>query len=108
MASRHFSLQMSEVGDVLDLLYSYEQLNGVRLKVAVEVVRLPRGPELAIAVVAWGAEPSGLALPPLVSVSVRCLAINLRGILGALTHALYLVDSRLAQLELDGGKRPSA
>ena len=101
MASRHFSLEMSEVGDVLDLLYHYEELNTVRLDVELKVQRFPRGPELVVAVAVWEAGVKPTDLPLLASVSVRCLATNLKGIRGAVTHALYLADSKLALLELE-------
>jgi hypothetical protein len=40
-------------------------------------------------------------VPPLASVSVNCLALNLRSLDAALIHVLYLLDGQLAENEIE-------
>lgn len=108
MASRHFSLEMTEVADVRDMLMAFEQHNSVKLELRVSVQSLNGRPDVVIAGIAHeSAEAIGVA-PPLASVSVRCSAMNLKHLAAALTHVMYALDFQLALNEFEATKPKKA
>lgn len=102
LASRHFSLQMGEVADVLDLLLGFEVMNGVKLELRVSTVGAPGSMDLGVTLVAHDHREDIGAVPPLASQSVRCLDTGLKNLRDVVTHVLYLVDGQLARNELYG------
>lgn len=108
MASRHFSLQMGEVADVLDLMLGYQVMNGVKLECRLGPVGVPGKMDLGVEMLAHDAGTEIGAAPPLASVNVRCLDTGLKNLRDVVTHVLYVVDSRLAQHELDTEPPPKA
>jgi len=101
LASKHFSLNMSELGDVTDLLYAFEQQNKVRLHCRFGVEMEGKSPTIGLTMFAYGVEDVDTVLPPLASVSVICSALNLKTWNAALTHALYALDFQLALNEYE-------
>jgi len=101
LATRHLSLQMSELADVTDLLVNFEVHNSIRLKMDVEVERGGKVPTLVITAKAIGLTAENGVLPLLASVSVKCSDMNLRHWNAALTHCLYALDFKLALDEWD-------
>jgi len=100
LGSRHHSLNMSEVGDVIDLLSAFEKHNQVRLEMRLSVEWKESVPDLAITTIAHPKEGEIGEVTPLGSVSVRCSAMNLKTVMGVLTHAMYTLDFQLACNEL--------
>lgn len=108
MGLRHHSLQMTEVADVRDMLEAFEEHNGVKLEMRLELVSKQNGPDIVIAGLAHQAGvPIGEA-PPLASVSVTCSGMNLKHLAGALTHVMYALDFQLALNEMDPKRNASA
>jgi hypothetical protein len=101
LASKHFSLNMSELGDVTDLLYAFEQQNKVKLHCRFGVELVGKNPTLGLTMLAYDAEHDSAVQPPLGSVSVICSTLNLKTWNAALTHALYALDFQLALNEFE-------
>ena len=102
MASRHFSLEMTEVADVRDIWQAFELQNQIKLEVRLEVLTKLGVPDLLLTGIAHQ-NGSGIGdQPPLASVSVRCSAMNLKHLRDALTHVLYALDFKLALNEFEG------
>lgn len=107
MASRHLSLQMSELADVTDLLVGFQQHNNVRVKVDVEVEVGGKVPTLVITGKAIGLTPADGVLPLLASVSVICSDLNLKRWNAVLTHVIYALDFQLALAEFEEAEQKS-
>jgi hypothetical protein len=100
LASKHFSLQMGEVVDILDLLNGFQVFNGVSLETRVSPTGMRGKMDLMVTMLAHKPEADRAVVPPLASVSVRCLDTGLRNLRDVVTHVLYLVDGQLARNEL--------
>lgn len=101
LASRHFSLNMSEVGDVTDLLWGFEKHNQCSLQLRVETVVVKGKLDLLLTIAAWDvAKPRGEATL-WACVSVQCSSMNLRTFRDAVTHVLYALDLKLVLREWD-------
>lgn len=107
MASRHHSLNMSEVTDVTDLLSAFEKHNQVQLEVRWSVLWKENVPDLAMTVLAHRKNSNIGEYPPLGSLSVICSSMNLKTVMGALTHAMYALDFQLAlnEMQYEGVKK---
>lgn len=105
MGSRHHSLQMTEVADVTDVLNGFEMHNNVRIEIRLNVLLTSKGPDLVMRAAAHDAGREIGDLPSLASVSVKCSAMNLRTMMGALTHLLYALDFQLALNEMGGNTK---
>jgi hypothetical protein len=66
----------------------------------VSLTRPGEKPDLVVALIAHEWEVEIGEVPSLASVSVRCLDTNLKNLRDVVTHALYLLDSRLAWGEM--------
>lgn len=91
---------MSEVGDVIDLLWSYERQNHVFLVVRLETMMNRGTPDLEITIEAYPTVDDRQGVKPLVLASVTCSAMHLTFLRDAVTRALYIVDGKLANIEL--------
>lgn len=100
MGSRHHSLDMSELKDVVDMLHGFEQHNKCRLEIRLQPTNEGRSPDLRLWLTAWPLGAEVPDLPSLGSVSVTCLAMNLRHWNAVLIHAMYALDFQLAVNEL--------
>lgn len=100
MASRHLSLNMSEVADLTDMVVGFEEHNTCVLEMMMMRVTEVKVPDLLLTLVAWPKEGKSPEVKPLASVSVRCSATNLKTWNSALTHAMYALDFQLALAEL--------
>ena len=100
MASKHHSLNLSEVSDMTALLHSFEEHNQIRVTLTVETLMRRTGPTLAIGAIAYNSGDDSPGAKPLAYVSVICSAINLRHWNAALTHVLYVLDAQLALNEM--------
>lgn len=104
MASRHHSLQMTEVADVIDILIGFQAHNTVRLAVELTVATLGNVPSLQLVVTAYRPVGIGVEPAPLACVECDTRTMNLRNLKDAVTHALYALDFRLALDEFGGTK----
>ncbi len=102
MASRHYSLNMSEVGDVIDLLWGFEKHNSVNVQLRTETVFQNGRPELVMTMAAWPIDKARSEVWPSALVSVNCSTMNLRTFRDAVTHVLYALDLKLVLDEFDG------
>lgn len=100
MASRHHSLDLSEIADITDMLLGFQEHNSCLVSLGVTVEAEGKHRSLVISVEAWTTDSNRTGAPLLASVSVKCSALNLRNWNSALTHALYALDFQLALLEL--------
>lgn len=100
MASRHYSLEMTEIADFRDLLMGFEEHNGVRIEVRLSLVWGALVPDIAMVAIAHESAGEIGVVAPLASVSVRCSATNLKTLSAALIHAMYALDFQLALNEL--------
>ena len=91
---------MTEISDVLDLLMGFQEHNSVQVEMRMSVVDAPGKQDLVITVLAHDKAAEIGGLPPLASVSVKCLGLSLRMLRDAVTHALYALDFQLALHEL--------
>ena len=101
MASKHFSLQMGEVADILDLLIGFEQQNKVELQFRLALSTEPKHRDIVVTAAAYPPEDALMAQPPLAFASVECLATGLRNLRDVVTHALYQMDFQLALHEFE-------
>jgi len=108
LASRHHSLDLSELMDVTQLLCAFEEHNSVRIHLVVETLNTSKGPCLVVGAYAWDRPAEEPGARCLASVSVRCLDLNLRHWNAALTHVLYALDFQLALNEFDALEKPKA
>ena len=102
MASRHFSLNLSEVADVTDLLQAFESHNDVRLEIRLSVATVRKVPTLELVGIAHPPAWQIGEVAPLASVSLKCSALNLRNLRDAFIHLTYVLDSQLAFNEMRG------
>lgn len=108
LASRHHSLDLSEVKDVTDLLIAFENVNSVVISMELRAVSGEAGPDTVVAAFAWSRKADDTEAMLLASVSVRCSATNLRHFRAVVTHVLYLLDFRLALNEFDSAEKKKA
>lgn len=100
MAQRHYSLQMSEVADVRDILIAFEEQNRVKMLFTMALVWENGVPDVAVEMSAHNADVGIGEAPSLGSVRLKCSAMNLKHVSGVLIHALYALDFQLALNEL--------
>lgn len=108
MASRHHSLDLSELADVTDLVAGFEEHNNVRLSIRFSRVSKQGVPGLMVVAEAWPPEDDLAEVKPLASVNVRCLALNLRTWNAVLTHVMYALDFQLALNEFESAATKKA
>jgi len=101
LASRHHSLDLSEVADITDMLCGFEAHNSCRIEVRVETLSLMKGRTLVVKGMAWNTKEDVPEAKLLASVSVTCSALNLRNWNSVLTHLMYALDFQLALQELE-------
>jgi hypothetical protein len=100
LASRHHSLDLSEIADVTDMLFGFEEHNNCQVTMNVSCEQAGKVRTLIVAATAWRKGQLPVGVDCLASVSVTCSALNLRNWNSALTHALYALDFQLALKEL--------
>lgn len=105
MASRHSSLEMTEIADVRELMAAFEETNKVRVEVRWNIARRVRGSDLLVTMVAHQEGTEIGVVPPLASVSVKCSAMNLKTWNAVHTHCLYALDFQLALNEFESVER---
>lgn len=107
MASRHHSLDLSEIADVTDLVVGFQAHNNVRLSLRFGVVVEKKVPGIVIVAEAWEDLDDQPAAKPLASLTVKCSALNLKTWNAALTHVLYAMDFQLALAEWERAEQKS-
>jgi len=85
--------------DLIVTLHAFEQINQVRVNIRLTSTKAKGISDIVILAEAW--DTAGPELDPkyLGSVSVTCLATNLRTWPAALIHTMYLLDGKLAEDE---------
>lgn len=83
--------------DIAGNLVAFEAINGVRLEVRVSTADYHGRADLTVAVLAHDRKVEIGDHPSLGSVSLSISGSRLRNLEGALIHALYLLDSKLAE-----------
>jgi len=96
MASRHHSLEMTEIADVRDLLVGFEAQNSVCVGIRMSVYWTGAVPDVLIYAEVHKTREEVGEVPPLASVSVRCLDTGLRNLRDVVIHVLYALDMQLA------------
>lgn len=102
MASKHHSLDYSEVKDVTQLLEDFQGHNAVTVEIGFRVVRLGKSPRIVMTAVAYTPAIALAERALLASVEVDTYAMNLKHWGAAVTHALYVLDAKLAWNEMSG------
>jgi len=102
LASRHFSLDLSEVMDTITTIRSYEEHSQVKLVVAFSVVQEGKTPSLFLTATAYPPAAAFVELAPLACVQLSSSGTNLKHLRDVLTHLLYLLDAKLAWKEMTG------
>lgn len=106
MASRHFSLNLSEVADVTDLVVAFQEHNSCRIALELTVGTLGHVPQLMCVVTAFRPVGIGVEPAPLACVPLNTSTMNLKHLRDVVTAALYALDFKLALNEFEGvGKR---
>ena len=83
-------------------IVAFETMNQVRLELRLSVVDRRGRADIVIAALAHDRNHEIGEVPPLGSVSVSCLGSRLRSLDAALIHALYQLDSNIAEREQAG------
>jgi len=100
LASRHFSLDMSDLGDTTDMLYAFEKHNSVKLELRLDLTTPCMPVSLRIAALAHEQGKEIGDQPPLASVNVICSDLNVTSLAAALIHVMYALDFKLALNEM--------
>lgn len=100
MASRHHSLDYSEVKDVTQLLQDFEGHNAVCVVIGFFVVVKEKAPRIVMVAEAFTPETAVVERVSLASVKVDTYAMNLKHWGAAVTHLLYVLDAKLALNEM--------
>jgi len=90
--------------DVAGNLVAFEAINNVRLEIRMSTTDDGGRADLVIVVLAHARNVPIGDQPSLASVRLTISSMRLKSLEGALIHALYLLDSRLAEHELDATK----
>jgi len=101
LASRHHSLQMGEVADVMDLLQGFEKQNRIHVEIRFGVLLLEGRPDLVVTGTLFTLETADVEPVLFSSVSVPALRTGLRNLRDVVTHVLYALDFRLALDEFE-------
>jgi hypothetical protein len=88
---------MSEVGDVIDLLWGFERQNKVFLSARLETVLEQGKVDLKLTVGCYSDDPELPEAKYLGSSSATCSGMNLKTFRDALTRVLYMLDGQLAE-----------
>lgn len=108
LASRHHSLDLSEVKDVIEVLEAFEGQNNCSVAIAFSVCPDRRTPHLAVTVTAFESLPGVPGGKPLGSVNIDTFGMNLRYLKDVVTQSLYVLDFELALIEWDSEKPKGA
>lgn len=100
MASRHHSLDLSELADMIDVLDGFEAHNSVLITMAFGYDHGSRTPALFMTLDAWETDVSATGQPPLASTRMSTSTMNQKTLMGVLLQGLYQLDFLLAQREL--------
>jgi len=101
LASRHHSLNMSEVADVIAVLAAFEEHNSVSITMELGLLRTGKEQTLLVTVAAWQKGDVGAERALLSLATVNTSRTNLKTLSAVLTHALYQTDFKLAEREFD-------
>ena len=101
MVSRHHSLDLSELMDVMDVVMAFEDQNSVKVWFRFNVGKVGKAPEVFLTAECWGKDKEPTEVPSSASVSVKCSALNLKTWNAVLTHVLYALDFQLALNEFE-------
>jgi len=86
--------------DVAGNLVAFEAINGVRLEVRMSTTDYHGRADITLTAIAHDRKGEIGDLPPLASVSVSIMGTRLRSLEGAVIHALYLLDGKIASDEI--------
>jgi len=100
MASRHHSLDYSEVKDVTQLVQDFEEHNAVSVELGFRLVILGKAPRLVMYAAAFTRPLAGAERARLAWTEVDMYAMNLKHWGAAVTHVLYVLDAKLAWNEM--------
>lgn len=100
MATSRSSSNSADWRDVVGNLVAFEAINRVRLEIRMSTTDYRGRADLAVVVLAHAIGIPIGDQPPLASANVTCSGTRLKTMEGALIHALYVLDSQLAQLAL--------
>jgi len=104
MASRHHSLDYSEVKDVTQLVQDFEEHNAVCVVIGFFVEVKEKAPRTVMIAEAFTPATAAAERVCLASVEVDTYAMNLKHWAAAVTHLLYVLDAKLAWEEMQPGE----
>lgn len=108
MASRHHSLDYSEVKDVTQLVQDFQEHNAVYVEIGFSVATPGNIPRIVMTAEARTPAIAGVEPALLAYVEVDTLRMNLKHWGAAVTHLLYVLDARLAMNEMQGSQENRA
>jgi len=108
LASRHHSLDLSELMDVTDLLRAFEEHNSCTVNLSFNIARHRKVPTLVVNANCYEGREESVGQRCLGYVSVTCSDLNLKTWNAVLTHVLYTLDFKLALNEFDALEKPKA
>lgn len=100
MASRHHSLDLSELADVTDMLAGFEEHNSCELVTTFTVQKAGKARTIVLTMMAFEQAKEGQEAKLLGSVKLICSAMNLKTWNSVLTRGMYTLDFQLALHEL--------
>jgi len=92
---------LSELGLLIE---AFEDQNNVRITIEYDVKRTGSSSALRATGRAWGKWEKEAGVSVLASASVICSATHLQTSVAVALHLLYMLDARLAWLEMEEGK----
>lgn len=101
MASSRVGLHGSDLLDVTSLLEAFEDLNGCRIVITLELKRTGVHSDIQIGAVAEQTDQEKPVASILASVSATCSAINQKTLEACVIRALYSLDGQIARNELE-------
>jgi len=102
LASRHHSLEMTEVKDVIEIIQNFEEHTGTHPAFAFSVVNADKAPRLMVTATAYEKPLDPAGPVQLASAQFNTSTTSHRFLRDVVTHALYLLDAKLAWKEMQG------
>lgn len=94
--------------EIEGLLTAFQEQNGCVISIEMRVGVLAGKRSLEMTAHAWNNHTGSTGVPLLASASVRCSALRMANLEGAIIRLLYALDSQLAWGELSGGPKKEA
>lgn len=94
--------------EISELIEAFEEQNSCRMSIEMRNGLLGGKQSLELVGHAWNNNTESMAPPLLASASVRCSAIRMANLEGAIIRVLYSLDGEMARTEMEGNENKSA